>query len=74
MENAELRELEERHERAAQTWSRMKSAHEVAVRACSAAEKAFEQAKTARDEAERACDAAYQVVIESRDAVRERLL
>jgi hypothetical protein len=74
METVELRELEERHERAALTWSRMKSAHEVAVRACSAAEKAFERAKTARDEAERACDAAFQVVVESRDAIRERQL
>lgn len=74
MENVELCELEERHERAAQMWSRMKAAHEVAVKACTAAEKAFERAKAARDDAERACDAAYQVVIESRDAVRERQL
>ncbi len=70
MQNVELRELEERHERAARMWSSMKSAHEVAVKACNAAEKAFERAKTARDEAERACDAAYQVVVESRDAIR----
>lgn len=74
MENVKLRDLEERHERAALTWSRMKSAHEVAVKSCNAAEKAFERAKTARDEAERACDAAFQVVIESRDAIRERQL
>ena len=74
MENVKLRDLVERHERAALTWSRMKSAHEVAVKSCNAAEKASERAKTARDEAERACDAAFQVVIESRDAIRERQL
>ena len=72
MQDVELSELEERHERAMLMWSGMKSAHEVAVKSCNVAEKAYERSKTARDEAQRACDAAYHVVVKSRDAIRER--
>ena len=66
-----MSELEERHDRAMQQWSNMKSAHEVAVKACNAAERAYKQAKVARDQAQVACDAAYQVAVEARNQMQE---
>jgi predicted nucleic acid-binding protein len=69
----ETRALEERYEEAMEQWARMKSAHEVAVKACSAAEKAHKRAELARDHAEAACDAAHAVATELREGIRKAL-
>ena len=65
--------MEERYEEAMQQWSRMKSAHEVAVKSFNAAEKAYKRAELARDHAEAACDAAYAVAVELREDIRKAL-
>lgn len=65
--------MEERYEEAMQQWSRMKSAHEVAVKSCNAAEKAYKRAELARDHAEAASDAAYAVAVELREDIRKAL-
>jgi len=68
-----MSELEQRYMRAMDRLSALKSAHEVAEKACVAAEKAFVRAKDAEAQASVALDAANQVVLAAREAMREEL-